>query len=41
LDTPSGTPKERSVMAAQLPEICSSCSQPFVPALALQDRLDR
>ena len=29
LFTPSGTPKLRSVMAAQLPAICSSCDQPL------------
>ena len=30
LETPSGTPKLRSVMAALLPAICSSCDQPFI-----------
>jgi hypothetical protein len=29
LFTPSGTPKLRSVMAAQLPAICRSCDQPL------------
>jgi len=28
LDTPSGTPKERSVIAALLPQIASSCAHP-------------
>ncbi len=30
LFTPSGTPKLRSVMAALLAQMASSCSQPFV-----------